>query len=166
MTSLTSTGGAWPFETDADRNDPLTAHRIAVTSSHPQWCYIVGFDRESPARPTDAEAAMLASFLQEYIDRWYNDSYKAKLAQRALDVDGGANGMIFRKYGDDDWGYRRRSWYSGPMFMPQSPLFADRALGPLSLAQLMDHIHSHGDDEPTARWKQWKAAHSDVFPTS
>jgi hypothetical protein len=41
----------WPF--DADRDDPLTAHRIAVTSSHPGWRHVVAFDRE----PTDAEVA-------------------------------------------------------------------------------------------------------------
>jgi len=92
----------WPFEDDADRDDPLTALRIAVTGSHPAWCYLVGFDRDSAARPTEAEARMLASFLRQYIDYWYADTYKAKLAQRALDVDGGANGIVFRKYGEGD----------------------------------------------------------------
>lgn len=56
----------WPFGTDADRDDPLTAMRIAVTSSHPGWAFLVAFDRESEARPTDHEAAMLRSFLDEY----------------------------------------------------------------------------------------------------
>lgn len=158
----------WPFEDDADRDDPLTALRIAVTSSHPQWCYIVGYDRTSAARPTGHEAAMLASFLQQYIDYWYNDSYKAKLAQRALDVDGGANGIVFRKYGENDWAYRRRTWNVGPMFVPGPPSLRDRSgapkpTGPFSLAQLMDRIHSDGDGGVSKRWADWKSAHADLF---
>lgn len=159
-----TTKTAWPFGLDADQDDPLTALRIAVTSSHPNWCYIVGFDHTSPERPTDAEATMLASFLREYIAHWYNDSYKAKLAERPLDVDGGANGMIFRKYADSDWGYRRRTWDRGPMYVPESPAFADRRFGPLTLSQLMDHIHSFADGGPSKRWVDWKAQHPEVFP--
>lgn len=160
----------WPFEDDADRDDPLTARRIAVTSSHPQWCYLVSFDRDSTERPTEAEAEMLASFLTEYIDRWYFDSYKAKLAQRALDVDGGANGVTFIKYGPDDWGYRRRTWDLGPRYVPQHPrlreMYPNATIGPLPLAALMDRIHTMGDDEPMKRWTEWKAAHPDVFPAA
>ncbi|WP_042400025.1 hypothetical protein [Streptacidiphilus carbonis] len=154
----------WPFGTDADRDDPLTALRVAVTSSHPDWCYITSFDRESPVRPTDAEAAMLGSFNEEYIAYWYNERYKAKLAERLLDVDGGANGVTFIKYGEDDWGYRRRTWTMGPRYVPQSPRFADRQVGPLSLADLMGRIHNHGDDKPSKRWTDWVAAHPGVFP--
>ena len=109
----------WPF--DADRDDPLTALRIAVTSSHPEWRYLVAFDRESAERPTDAEAALLVSYLDDYKTYWYNASYLAHLSRRPLDVDGGANGVVFHKYGADDWGYRRQSWERGPLFVPQSP---------------------------------------------
>lgn len=151
----------WPY--DADRDDPLTALRIPVTSSHPGWCYLVAFDRESAARPTEAETAMLVSFRQEYIDRWYNDSYKVRLAERPFDIDGGANGVIFRKWGDGDWGYRRRTWTVGPLYVPQNPAFPDRVLGPLTLPRLLDHIHSCGDGEPKRPWLEWKAAHPEVF---
>lgn len=151
----------WPY--DADEHDPLTALRIPVTSAYPDWCYLTAFDRDSAERPTDTEAAMLASFNRQYIEYWYSDSYKQTLAERPFDIDGGANGVVFRKWGVDDWGYRRRTWTMGPMFVPQSPAFADRTLGPLSLAQLMDRIHAHGDDEPSPRWTAWKAAHADVF---
>lgn len=154
---------AWPFGADADRNDPLTQLRIAVASPWAQWNYIVTFDRESAARPTDAEATMLASFLRQYIDHWYNATFKAKLAQRALDVDGGANGITFRKYADGDWGYRRRTWTSGPMFVPEHPRFADRSLGPLTLPQLMDHIYSDHDGQQRPEWQAWKAKHPEVF---
>ncbi|MBD3004621.1 hypothetical protein [Streptomyces sp. 5-10] len=158
----------WPFGNDADQDDPLTKLRIAVTGRHPRWCYLVAFDRGSEARPTDAEAAMLASYLIEYKYHWYNDSYLRKLHRRPLDVDGGANGVIFRKYGVDDWGYRRQSWTHGPMYVPQSPKvrgvgLGRVGLGPLTLAQVMDHTHQNVD-EVSPRWLEWKAAHPEVFP--
>lgn len=152
----------WPY--DAPQDDPLTALRIPVASSHPDWYYLTAFDGDSPVRPTDAEALMLASYNSEYIAYWYRDSYKAKLAERPFDVDGGANGTIFRKYGQDDWGYRKRTWTMGPLYVPQSPAFTDRQLGPLTLEQVMDRIHCHGEPEPSKRWADWKAAHPDVFP--
>lgn len=156
----------WPF--DADRDDPLTAMRIAVTSSHPSWCYLVTFDRESEARPIDHEAALLVSYLDEYKAHWYGDgSYRRAMERRPLDVDGGANGVTFIKYGPDDWGYRRQSWRSGPMYVPQHPRVRetkDKPLGPLSLAALMDHIHTICGKQYD-RWVAWKAAHPEVFGT-
>lgn len=160
----------WPFGNDADRDDPLTALRIAVTHAWPGWRYLVAFDRDSAERPTDAEAAMLASYLDEYKAHWYNPTYLAKLATRALDVDGGANGVIFRKWGPDDWGYRRQSWQHGPLYVPESPRLRDggfvagrSVLGPFTLVQVMDYAHTIGDD-PMPRWVAWKAAHPEVFP--
>lgn len=163
----------WPF--DADRDDPLTTHRIAVTSSHPMWRYLVAFDRESEARPTDAETAMLASFLEEYKDRWYGDSgYRKRMERRPLDVDGGANGVVFHKWGTDDWGYRRQSYTIGYLFTvtwPGRRRDADREdrgflNGPCSLLALMDFIHTIGGDGPMPSWLAWKATHPDVFPPS
>lgn len=155
----------WPF--DADQHDPLTALRIAVTSSHPGWYYLVSFDSESPDRPTDTEAAMLASFLDEYKDHWYGDSsYRSRMERRPLDVDGGANGVIFHKWGPDDWGYRRHSYTRGHLFSVVPPAlrgkYDDGIPGPLSLAALMDRIHTIGD-EPMPRWVAWKAARPEVF---
>lgn len=161
----------WPFGTDADRDDPLTELRIAVTGSHPRWCYLVAFDRDSDARPTDAEAAMLASYLEEYKAYWYgNGRYAHTLTQRPLDVDGGANGVVFRKWGEDDWGYRRQSWTRGPRYVPQSPPIRARypeeaPQGPLPLLEVMDRAHTIcGEVYP--RWTEWKTAHPDVFPVS
>ncbi|MFD8771432.1 hypothetical protein [Streptomyces sp. NPDC059916] len=160
----------WPFDTDADEHDPLTASRIAVTGSHPMWCYLVAFDRESAARPTDSEAAMLASYLEECKERWYGKEggYRTKLAQRPLDVDGGANGVIFRKYGPNDWGYRRQSWTMGPLYVPQSPRLRelypnDSPIGPYTLVEVMDHAHTIVD-EVHRPWLDWKAQHPEVFP--
>jgi hypothetical protein len=151
----------WPY--DADRDDPLTAHRIAVTCSHPGWYYLVSFDRESEARPTDAETAMLVSYLDHYKDHWYgNSGFRQQMEQRPLDTDGGANGVIFHKWGPGDWGYRRQSYTMGPLFFPGWP-GSNRERGPFSLVALMDFMHTIGDDGPMAHWVEWKAAHPDVF---
>lgn len=164
-----TTTDEWPFEDDADRGDPLTALRIAVTGSHPGWNFLVSFDRESEERPTDREAAMLASFLDEYKDRWYNTSYLAKLAERPLDVDGGANGVVFHKFGPDDWGYRRHSYTQGWTWSVVAPGLREhegyahiKNKGPYSLADLMDRIQGVGDEIPRS-WAEWKAAHPEVF---
>jgi hypothetical protein len=156
----------WPF--DADRDDPLTLHRIAVTSSHPGWAYLVAFHRDSEARPTDAETAMLVSYLDAYKSHWYNASYRARLERRPLDVDGGANGVVFHKWGVDDWGFRRQSFDRGYTFSIVWP--SQRAskepgkyVGPYSLVELMDLMQTFGDDKPIQHWLDWKAAHPEVF---
>jgi hypothetical protein len=161
------------FGHDADLNDPLARLRIAVTYSHPEWPYLVGFDQESAVRPTDREAAMLASYLEEYKVRWYGPDerygYRHKLAQRPLDADGGANGVVFHKYGEGDWGYRRRSWTQGPMFVPPSPRGREylrgqgtEVPGPLTLEQTMDLAHTIVDKIDTS-WVKWKAEHPEAF---
>ncbi|MFE1767237.1 hypothetical protein ACFW81_23840 [Streptomyces angustmyceticus] len=163
-----TTKTAWPFGADADRDDPLTALRIPVTGTHPQWRYIATFDRDSEARPTDAEAAMLASFIDEYKTHWFNEHYQQKLAERTLDVDGGCNTTIFHKWGDGDWSYRRGSWQYGPFWVPVSPRLRNgdldhKSLPPHTLAQTMDRIRTIADDKPMKRWIDWKAARTEVF---
>jgi hypothetical protein len=170
----------WPFGTDAVENDPLTSLRIPVVRSfNPSWHYVAaylgtnadtGSDWSPPwpfssaERPTDAEANMLASFLQEHRHYWFgNEGYARKMDQRPLDVDSGWNTIVFIKYATDDWGYRRCSWTYGPTFVPDPPNFADRKLGPLTLEQVMDRVHTIGD-EPMKHWTDWKDAHPEVFP--
>lgn len=168
------TDTAWPFGDDADRDDPITKLRIpAVWSFNPLWKYIAAYIKPHPdenpyhwgstERPTSAEAAMLASFIQEYLHRWFNDGYIRRLAERPLDVDGGCNTTLFIKYGPDDWGYRRASWERGPMFVPQAPRVEERGER-LTLEQLMDRIHTIADTKPMQHWTDWKAAHPEVFP--
>jgi hypothetical protein len=157
---------AWPFGTDADRDDPLTALRIPVTGTHPEWRYIATFDRDSEARPTDTEARMLASYIQQYKDYYFNDWYKAKLLERPLDVD--AVTRIFHKWGADDWSYRVVTWDHGPFWVPVAPQLRGgewdypKVTGPLTLEQVMDRAHTIVD-EPMQHWLDWKAAHPDVF---
>ena len=169
----------WPFGTDAKENDPLTAMRIPVVDSfNPEWKYVAAYidvDRSryswgSQERPTDAEAAMLASFIEEYKHHWFNEGYKAKLLKRALDVDSGCNTTVFIKYGPDDWGYRLCSWTYGPTYVPVGPKLRggkydeDKQPGPLTLEQVMDRRHTIVD-EPMKHWLDWKAAHPEVFPS-
>lgn len=169
---------AWPFGTDAIENDPLTALRIpVVTSFNPEWKYVAAYidvdtsrySWGSTERPTDAEAAMLASFIDEYKHHWFNESYHRKLAQRALDVDSGCNTTIFIKYGPDDWGYRLCSWQYGPMYVPVGPKLRGgkyddgKHSGPMSLEQVMDLRHTIVH-EVMPHWLEWKATHPEVFP--
>ncbi|WP_318201107.1 hypothetical protein [Streptomyces sp. SCL15-4] len=100
---MTDTQG-WPFGTEALQDDPLTELRIpVVTSFNPSWCYVAAylgtsadtgntFDPPWPFasvdRPTDAEAQMLVSYLQEHRHYWFgNTGYARKMDQRPLDVD-------------------------------------------------------------------------------
>lgn len=166
------TTSAWPFGTDAKATDPLTKLRIpVVTSPNPRWSYVAAYIDVNPEpygwgskeRPTGREARMIASFVEEYKNHWYNERYKAKLAQRPLDVDGGCNTTIFIKYGTDDWGYRLCSWIYGPTFVPEPPHLLGRKLGPLTLEQVMDRTHTISSGEPRQSWLDWKTAHPEVF---
>lgn len=158
----------WPY--DADQHDPLTALRIPVTSFVPRWKYAATFDRESEARPTDREAAQLASFIDEYRDHWFNDTWKARLAERPFDIDGGNPTKIFHKWADGDWSYRVVTWEYGPTWVPVFPRLRGTNLddrpnwkGPMPLVEVMDRIYTIGDEPPSQHWLDWKAAHPDVF---
>ncbi|TDB83845.1 hypothetical protein E1091_17950 [Micromonospora fluostatini] len=161
----------WPFDDDARRDDPLTEHRIAVTCSHPGWAYLVAFDAASEARPTEVETRMLASFLEQYKTYWYGqNTHRARMERRLLDVDGSANGVIFHKWGVNDWGFRRRSFTRGYLFSVVPPALRvghDGVKGPLSLETVMDWMHSHterpSESDLSPRWREWKAAHPEVF---
>lgn len=158
----------WPYGTDADRDDPLTALRIPVTGSNPEWRYIATFHRDSEARPTDAEAVMLASYIEEYkvyffgADGWY----KRNLEEQPLDTD--AVTRIFHKWGEDDWSYRVVTWSYGPYWIPVAPHLRggkhDKGWsGPRSLVQVMDRCHTLGEDKPAKHWVNWKAEHPEIF---
>lgn len=169
---------AWLFGTDAKQDDPLTQLRIPVVDSfNPEWKYVAAYidvdtsqySWGSQERPTDTEAAMIASFIEEYKNHWFNDGYKARLLERPLDVDSGCNTTVFIKYATDDWGYRQCSWQYGPLFVPVGPKQRggehdyDKCPGPLSLVQAMDRRHTIGD-EPMDHWLRWKANHPEIFP--
>ncbi|MBF9135265.1 hypothetical protein I0C86_41175 [Plantactinospora sp. S1510] len=147
----------WPFGVEARRDDPLTARRIAVTHQWAGWPFLVAFDYDSAERPTEREAAMLASYLAEWKQRWYNTSWIARMERRLLDVDGATNGVIFRKWADGDWSYKRRRWseYSGG-----GPRNRRMHRSSLTLVDAMDPLHSEATEGP---WTEWKHTHPEVF---
>ncbi len=167
---------AWPFGADADEHDPLTKLRIpVVTSFNPQWKYIAAwiavdtsrYSWGSAERPTDAEAAMLASYIDEYIAYFLGDQERKRMLKRPLDVEGGVITRVYIKYGPDDWGYRVVTWERGPFYVPTGPKVRGteheytKHPGPLTLEQVMDVDHGIYPK----RWSDWKAAHPEVFPT-
>ena len=157
---------AWKY--DADEHDPLTALRIPVTGSHPGWTYTACFDRESEQRPTDVEARQIASFIEEYQERWFgNGSWRQQQQAKAFDMDCYTT-TVFHKWADDDWSYRCVTWQYGPMWVPVFPRqrgsqYDDPKLSAMTLVQVMDRIHHVGTKYPSKHWLEWKAAHPDVF---
>ena len=151
------------FAEDGITDDPLPLEmRVPlVTSPYPRWNFItsvvVSEVHWEGVRPTDHELRMIGSFHQQYIDSWYLDSYKAHMREKApFDLDGGANGVVFMKRPDGGWGYRRMSWRSGPLFVP------DFRSEPASLVSVMDRALSIcGDVRPD--WVAWKAARPELF---
>jgi hypothetical protein len=162
---VTAAPSGWRW--DAAPDDPLTALRIPVTREVPEYPYLVAFDRTSPVRPTDAEAAMLRSYLDYYVERWYNATWQARLKERPFDIDGGANGIVFVKYAEGSWGYRRRSWrHSYQPAAPWDPATGYKTRRPaeeiLALPALLDRVASTSDSAAT-RWTRWKANNPEVF---
>lgn len=160
----------WPFGTDADRDDPLTSLRIPVTGTHPGFTYTACFDRDSEVRPTDAEARMIASFIEEYQERWFGNGRWRKVQQaKPFDMDCYTT-TVFHKWADDDWSYRCVTWTSGPLWVPVFPRqrgseFDPHRTGALTLEQVMDRVHDHGGAFPATHWLEWKATHPEVFPS-
>lgn len=153
----------WPFEDDADRDDPLTALRIPVTGAYPSFVYLAAFDRGSEERPSDAEAAVISSWI-DLQREWFNETWQAKLLERPLDVEGGHNTVIFHKWGEGDWGYRRRTHRYGPTFWPGRPGFREGVeRAPYALVDLMDHMQGRHTGFLSQKWIEWKAARPEVF---
>jgi hypothetical protein len=156
----------WPY--DALQNDPLTECRIAVVdNAWPMGSYIVAFDLDhvddAPNRPTEREVRQLQAFNAFYNRRYYSQYWIEKMADRPFDIDDGANGYIFRKWGDDDWGYRQRLWgRRGNTFWPGMPSQRAREGIPAkTLVEVLDRIH--GDGSVRKQWEAWKQARPDVF---
>lgn len=156
----------WPF--DADRDDPLTALRIPVTSFAPGWMYTACFDRESEARPTNTEARMIASFIEQYQERWFgNGSWRRKQQAQAFDMDCRTT-TVFHKWADGDWSYRCVTWERGPLWIPVFPRqrggeYDDAKLSAHTLVQVMDRVHHMHTEHPSKPWAEWKASHPEAF---
>jgi hypothetical protein len=151
----------WPF--DADQHDPLASLRIpVVTSPYPGWKYevcvvITDDDLWGPTlRPDESEVRQIVAYTGYRMD-YYNEGWKAKMRRRPLDVDGSTNTVVLLKRAEGNWCYRRCSWTMGPLLVPP------RDHEPMTLEQLLDHIHLYGNDKPSPKWLAWKAAHPEAF---
>lgn len=156
-------GADWPY--DADRDDPLTALRIPVTSAWPGFTYTAVLDRESEVRPSDHEARMIASFIEEYQTNWFGDGHWRKIQQaKPFDMDCYTT-TVLHKWAENDWSFRQVRW---PGWTPAAPrlrgteLDSPRYPGPMTLAEVMEAAHRAFPD----RWSRWKSAHPDVFGTA
>lgn len=154
---------SWNYH-DADQHDPLSALGIPVTGSHPEYYYLSSFDRDSECRPTDDEAIMLSSWIgyqrslykSYFVQEWFRD--------RPLDVvPGGHNTVVFHKWSRDNWGYRRTTYTSGPIFWPGSPNI-NQPGGHRSLIEVLDYIKTVCG-EVTEDWITWKIEHPEIFQT-
>jgi hypothetical protein len=164
--SKTSTK-TWPY--DADQHDPLTTHRIPVTSDYPEWGYIMAFSNESDARPTDAEVRMLVSFLNSIKNR-----YNCYPDDRPLDTDAGANTVTFKKHGENDWTFKCRTWEHGfrPIHWQNGIAPAGyEPFVPRSLEYIMDYSNNMGTNDDGSMyimksWLEWKTEHPEAFPSN
>ncbi|MEJ2886135.1 hypothetical protein [Actinomycetospora aeridis] len=156
-----------PEDISPQQTELATSLRVPfVTNEYHRWNYVCSVVVVEPNKwspwagllPTDDEARMIASFIDEYREHWYRDTFKAVMAEFApYDIDGGANLAILRKRPEDGgWQYRKRTWESGPHWWP------DRESEPLTLAAVLDRVHTIAGD-PMRHWQEWKSAHSEVF---
>jgi hypothetical protein len=148
---------AWEY--DAEQGELALKYRIPlVHTSHPSWNYLVSvcvWDLYRAQRPTDDEARMIGSFI-DYQRSRYRAHWQEKLRTRPFDMDGGFNSLTLIKHANGGWGYRRRTWEYGPMFVPS---WED---DPESLEAVLDRIYTYGD-HLMGDWAQWKVDHPEVF---
>lgn len=132
-----------------------------VPDPHPKYCYlvsvVVGDDVWGGEYPTEDELRMIASFREEYIERWYNESYKKKMREESFDSDCGYNSIVLIKRDNGGWGYRRSTWTIGPYFVPSwnEPT--------MDLEAVLDRTHHMDSKHPSREWAQWKKDHPDIF---
>jgi hypothetical protein len=154
-----------------DRHVPLIHHE------HPSWYYITAVCVSPPqsdesvfhheyAMPTDEELAMIASYHDEYVQRYYgNPEYGWIARQREkhpFDIDGGANGRYLMKYPANEergytggWARKHMTWEHGP----RPARFDEKQM---TLLEVLDTDRTIGD-EPMPEWVAWKAAHPEIF---
>lgn len=147
---------------DADVAHPWAARwRIPrVTSAYPGWRYEVavvvtgeGFQLESNIlEPTDAEAEIIASVIEKRCAWAYGQAWRARMRERAFDVDSGANTLILAKT-TQGWRYRLNSHRDGlwPYFdePDKQAEFPPTAAG---LVAILDHACGR-------TWREWMASH-------
>jgi hypothetical protein len=154
-------GRTWDPGSDLSphQTELATSLRVPIlTSPHPRWHYVVGIVVDPlwfGTVPSDAEVRAIASFADEYRQRWYNPTWVARMARFApFDIDGGANSTWFFRYEHGGWAYQKRTWRHGAR-----PRLQDE---PMNLTAVMDRCRDYGS-KPNPTWEAWKAEHGEVF---
>jgi hypothetical protein len=149
----------WLYAEDGvERDEFAESLRLPlIVHPYPRWCYITAVVVDPHLwhgiRPTDDELRAVASFHQEYVDRYYNERWKTHMRERPFDIDGGANSRYLIKYPHGGWGYRLDSWRCGPTLVP------GRRDEPQDLMAVLTRAHSLIPE----RWQQWVDDHPEVF---
>jgi len=148
----------WKY--DAVQSHSLVKRRIPVTPGVPGHGYLVAVDKDSPHALSEHETQLIASFIAYCRETFYTRQERDLMDEQPFDIYPGSNTVIFRKYGTNDWGYRRRMW-EAHRYTPPSPRVSTRRLGPWSLAELLEHLAT--DVERRSSWAVWKTHHQEVF---
>lgn len=120
--------GTWDPGTDISphQTDLATQLRVPLlTSAHPKYFYVTGIIVDDwlwhGEVPTDEEVEVIGAIRKDYQDYFFPEPNHFRTQMEAFapyDIDGGANGFLFLKRGDDNWAYNRRTWSSGPSLVP------------------------------------------------
>lgn len=148
----------WKY--DAERSHRLVPFRIPVTPGVPGHGYLVALHKESQQEPTWAEVEMIVSFIEFHRQSWYTTSERKALDREPFDICSGVNTVIFHKYAQNDWAYRRRMWEPHRL-VPPSPRVSTRVVGPCTLPEIMDEVNAKNDCHRL--WRLWKEEHPEVF---
>lgn len=140
---------AWPWA--AERDHELTALRIPVTTRN-EGNFLVAFDVESEARPTNEENSLIVAFTQFIRSTDYTFHVQELMAAKAFDYDGGRNTILLHKYAEDSWGYRRFAWESTPFFVPDPRV----GNGPEPLLKVLHRA------EGGPAWDRWLAGRPEL----
>jgi hypothetical protein len=148
----------WPC--DADRDDPLAALRIPVTSAWPDSPYLAAFDGQSAARPDEAEAQMIASYIGYQRQLRSSDRRQSRMLERPLDTETNWSTPVLHKRGPGRWAFRRHSWTTGPFFWP---VLGSPEVLYMPLLSILDHMEADPEDGICESWCSWKSAHPEIF---
>lgn len=124
--------------------------------------FIVALDSQS-AMPTDQELAIIASYQEFVVKKWYCGDPEIILAEPFPAMEGYntvilLKGNEHRPNGPEGWSFRRMTWVTGPTFIPTFATSSPQP-APWTLVQVLDYIEDLGKKY----WEEWKKEHPDIF---
>lgn len=141
----------------------LDRHVPIIANFWPRWYYITAVVVSPPdsfmldfVSPTHEELLMVASFHDEYVERYYGRTgwMINQRKKHAFDIDGGAAGRYLAKYEHGGWAIKISTWRH-----EQRPFKSDP---PKTLIEVLDKHHTICG-EPMDHWVKWKADRPEVF---